>query len=269
MPDYRDFFEPSAEKRAGSTVESSRNYYFGKIKVTKSVFPDGSTCFTDLLRVPLFDNLPLKRRLVGLLSEQLSTYFKKYGVDSSSLVLVAGIGNENITSDSFGCKVCDGLVCTAHDYGRKSLHGNLASVKCGIAGISGIESYLHLTALKNALRPKIIVVVDTLSSSSVARLSSAIQISDRGISPGKGVGNEKHTMSTDTLDVPTVAIGVPLVIYAKRIIAECLSDLAVIPTVPNEISDLIVTAKDVDFNVVDFASVVADAINNSVHYGER
>ena len=49
------------------------------------------------------------------------------------------------------------------------------------------------------IRPKLIIVIDSLASKSIARISSTVQISDTGIVPGAGVGNKRNEISKNTL----------------------------------------------------------------------
>lgn len=45
------------------------------------------------------------------------------------------------------------------------------------------------------VKPKLIIVIDSLASKSIERISSTIQISDTGIVPGAGVGNTRKELS--------------------------------------------------------------------------
>ena len=49
------------------------------------------------------------------------------------------------------------------------------------------------------IRPKLIIVIDSLASKSIERISSTVQLSDTGIIPGAGVGNKRNEISINTL----------------------------------------------------------------------
>lgn len=265
MSTYRDFWEP-AEPNGESVSSRTEKKFLGKLFVTTSDFPDGKICFTNDVKAPLLGNASMQKKITAELVSQIDFFIKKYKIKQSSLVLVAGIGNENATADSLGCRVCDGIYATSHYYGNSfEKTGNLACVKCGIAGITGIESFDHLSALCEKLKPTLIIAVDTLAANTARRLSSAIQISDKGISPGNGVGNKKTEMSSYTLSAPVVAIGVPLVIFAKKLLAEYVGETSFPAETTSEITELVVTAKEIDFLVKDYAKIISESINDAIH----
>ena len=66
------------------------------------------------------------------------------------------------------------------------------------------------------IKPKLILVIDSLASRSIERISSTVQISDTGIVPGAGVGNARNELSINTLGVPVIAIGVPMVVDLRN-----------------------------------------------------
>lgn len=57
-----------------------------------------------------------------------------------------------------------------------------------------------------------LIVIDSLASKSIDRISSTIQISDTGIVPGGGVGNAREELSVNTIGIPVIAMGVPMVV---------------------------------------------------------
>jgi len=56
------------------------------------------------------------------------------------------------------------------------------------------------------IKPKLIIVIDSLASRSIERISRTVQLSDTGIVPGAGVGNQRKEISKDTLGIPVIAI---------------------------------------------------------------
>ena len=78
----------------------------------------------------------------------------------------------------------------------------------------------------NKVKPDLIIAVDALASRRAARISTTIQLSDSGISPGSGVGNTRADLSRANLGVPVIAVGVPLVVYASTISQDTISLIA-------------------------------------------
>ena len=73
------------------------------------------------------------------------------------------------------------------------------------------------------IKPKLIIVIDSLASKSIERISSTIQLSDTGIVPGAGVGNVRNEISKKTLGIPVIAIGIPMVVDLASITNDCIN----------------------------------------------
>ncbi len=72
------------------------------------------------------------------------------------------------------------------------------------------------------IKPKLIIVIDSLASKSIERISSTVQLSDTGIVPGAGVDNARNEISQNTLGIPVIAIGVPMVVDAATIASDSI-----------------------------------------------
>lgn len=137
---------------------------------------------------------------------------------NAASVLVVGIGNENITADSLGPKTNDYVLATRHILPdlQKSLAAddlfNVATVTTGVLGETGIETAEIVKGIVRQISPDCVIAVDALAASSAERLGTTIQFSDSGISPGSGVGNHRDEISSTTVGVPVIAIGIPTVV---------------------------------------------------------
>lgn len=148
----------------------------------------------------------------------LSSIIKKLLPTEIDNVLVAGIGNMEITADALGPKTNSYILATRHisdelkkEMGFKNLK-SVSSIRTGVLGETGIESAEFIKGIVNVINPSCVIVVDALASSSTERLGTTVQISDTGISPGSGVGNHRFEISKNTLGIPVVAIGIPTVV---------------------------------------------------------
>ena len=131
------------------------------------------------------------------------------------------------------------------------------------------------------IKPKLIIVIDSLASKSIERISSTVQLSDTGIVPGAGVGNARNEISQNTLGIPVIAMGVPMVVEAATIAADSIDKLqnegdsneylnklrdeekyGIIKEalVPKEFN-LIVTPKEIDELIENMKDVIARGIN--------
>ena len=186
-------------------------------------------------------------------SELIRRCCKKY--DS---VLVAALGNPDITPDALGSLAASNIIVTRHlkqqapaDFAAFS---SLALSRPGVLGTSGIESAQQIKLLGSRLSPDLVIVIDALAGADLDRLCRCVQVSSAGISPGSGVGNDRQSLSAETLGVPVVAIGIPTVIDAGVFGEESLSGLFVTP-------------RSIDTLVRSGARVIAYGINLAVHQG--
>ncbi|HCA05533.1 MAG TPA: GPR endopeptidase [Ruminococcaceae bacterium] len=146
----------------------------------------------------------------------------------NGLLLVAGLGNMEITPDSLGPKTGLKVLATRHISGEISGASGLenlrpvAVVQTGVTGQTGIETGEYLQSLVKTLKPTALIVIDALASRRLERLGRTLQISDAGISPGAGVGNHRMKISRETMGVPVIAIGVPTVVDVKTLAGDLL-----------------------------------------------
>ena len=134
----------------------------------------------------------------------------------SGSVLAAGFGNENISSDSFGVRVLRHIPATAHLSGHKGFRDlgmrSVYVLEAGVTGKTGIESSSLVTFTAGHIGAGCIIAFDSLACSEIDRLCAAVQITDAGISPGSGVGNDRKPLNSGTAGIPVIAVGVPTVI---------------------------------------------------------
>ncbi len=148
-------------------------------------------------------------------------------INSNGEVLVIGLGNQFVTPDSLGPKVISEIEITRHllKYAPECVVEGARSVSAvapGVLGTTGIETLEIVKGIVDNIKPKLLIVIDSLASKSIARISSTIQISNTGIVPGAGVGNTRKELSEKTLGIPVIAIGVPMVVDLATITDDCL-----------------------------------------------
>lgn len=144
-------------------------------------------------------------------------------------VLVAGLGNREITPDSIGARVSDEISVTRHvkildKSCFESMHtASLAAISCGVLGKTGIETLELLRGALSEVQADAVIAVDALAAREYGRLGSVIQLSDVGIVPGAGIGNRRGAINSNTLGVPVIAVGVPTVVSASALICDTLN----------------------------------------------
>lgn len=189
------------------------------------------------------------------------------------LVLVAGLGNHEITPDSLGPRMADCVLATRHIMGEIARSAGLdelnpvAVLSPGVLGQTGIETEEFLHALVEFTHPACVIVVDALASRSLSRLGCTVQLSNTGISPGAGVKNARPRIAQETLGVPVISIGVPTVVDAVTLASDLLAceDDQMAQQVKAQVSPrgaaMVVTPREIDLLVERASKLVGLAIN--------
>lgn len=143
-------------------------------------------------------------------------------------VLIAGLGNAELTADALGPGVVRRLTATRHlrthegQLYRMLGCASVATLAPGVLGQTGIETLELLQGAVGCIRPDIVVVVDALAAGSCERLASTVQITDAGIAPGSGVGNRRERIDAVSLGVPVLSMGVPTVVDSSTLVWDAL-----------------------------------------------
>ena len=223
--------------------------------------------------------LDLFQQVSKKLSEEISRLLQGLGPEAT--VLVVGLGNRAITSDSLGPKVAEQVYVTRHvkEYLPDALSNPVRSVCAvapGVLGVTGIETMEIVQGVVERLKPDLILAIDALASRRAARISTTVQLTDTGINPGSGVGNKRKGLNAATFGIPVLAVGVPMVVYATTISQDTISLIAdetglhddeeklraLAEKVTEEhLGSMIVTPKDVDQIVSDMSRILSDGIN--------
>ena len=147
-------------------------------------------------------------------------------------ILVAGLGNESITADAIGPVAVKNLIVTRHLRNEKPQIFEelglfeLCAMTPGVLGQTGIESADMICSVAERVKPSLLIVIDALASRSLSRLVNTVQISDCGISPGSGIGNNRPSLSPEKLGIPILSIGVPTVVDAATLAADAISEFS-------------------------------------------
>lgn len=147
-------------------------------------------------------------------------------------VLVAGLGNREVTPDALGPRVIDNMMITRHilrEFGKYAFGeeevSSVSGIVPGVMAQTGMESQEIIRGVIEETKPDVMIAIDALAARSTKRLSRTIQITDTGINPGSGVGNHRHGLSKETLGIPVIAIGVPTVVDAATIVSDTMQNL--------------------------------------------
>lgn len=163
------------------------------------------------------------------LEKEIKSLLKYKNIKDNDEGLILGLGNSKSTPDALGPKVVSRLVITRHLFKLNALPKegirSISAISPGVMGETGIETADYIEALTNLINPQFIIVIDALAASSLERVNHTIQLTDTGIRPGSGVYNNRKEISTDTLKIPVIAIGVPTVVESSVIVNESINYL--------------------------------------------
>lgn len=134
----------------------------------------------------------------------------------SKRILVAGLGNRDITPDAVGPLCADGVFATRHikqlaceiDMGDLT---EMSVIRPGVLGQTGVEASDIVRTVCSSIGADTVIAVDALACSDTQNLGRTIQLTDTGISPGSGVANSRKELSEATLGAACIAVGVPTV----------------------------------------------------------
>lgn len=186
----------------------------------------------------------LKDEVIKEMEGGITTYLRKLRGGRKRRVLAVGLGNPAAVADALGSETVKRL--SAGEKGG----GYLATMIPSVFGMTGLESASVVRGVCAEYRPDLILSVDTLATRRAERLCRAVQITDDGVIPGGGVGNRREPLSEESLGVPVISVGVPLLARADR--------CAALP------ADLMVTPKEIDLLVPRFASALAAGIERGL-----
>lgn len=177
------------------------------------------------------------------------------------LTLVVGLGNREITPDAIGQEAVSQLIVTKHmkEHMPDALsenYGNVCAIAPGVMGTTGIETVEIVKGVTERVKPDLIIAIDALAGADIKRVCTTVQISDTGIQPGAGVGNNREGLNEETLGVKVIALGVPTVIAAELLTGG---------SVDEEFASLMVTTKDIDLVIKRMSKAVANGINMALH----
>ena len=219
----------------------------------------------------------------GVYISKLGYYVKELvpNIEEKS-VFIVGLGNREVTPDALGPLVIDEIFTTRHlvrEFGEefKTKHNMniVTALAPGVMAQTGMETREIVKGIIDEVKPDLMIVVDALAARSVKRLNCTIQLTDTGISPGSGVGNNRNALNRDSLGIPVIAIGVPTVVDAGTIVEDHLEQTLkkqgfsekeiygfINEISRNSVKNMFVTPNNVDEAVRHMSFLISEALND-------
>ena len=220
----------------------------------------------------VFDTERAMRALTNYISTAISGLIGT--VRKSTPVLVIGLGNGGIIADALGERTVDGVNVTKQ-YLQSYSKQRVCAMTTGVFGTTGMQSADIASAITDKIKPCAVILVDSLATSSISRVGTSFQISTAGIAPGGGVGQDKERIDRSVLGVPTIAIGVPLMLSMRTAIYNFVKEYSEksgsgvdeyrlrVELVEKNLSNLVVAPKEIDYYVNTAALIISGALNKT------
>lgn len=213
------------------------------------------------------------RNISEKLADELRSILPDIGIREQS-ILVVGLGNRDVTADSLGPCTVDNLFITRHiikEYGKQAYRADkmhkISSLVPGVMAKTGMETSEIIKGVIKETEPDIVIVIDALAARSTKRLNRTIQITDTGIHPGSGVGNHRNALTRESLGIPVIAIGIPMVVDAGTIVCDALEKISresldyFRNSEETQLHNMYVTSKNIDETTKRLSFTLSEAIN--------
>ena len=157
-----------------------------------------------------------------------------------------------------------------------------------VMGLTGIETVEIIEGVVEKTKPTHLILIDSLCASAVERLGKSIQLTNTGLCPGGGIGNNRKCIDNSVVK-NIYSIGVPLLIFSSTFINSAFEKFGIkyddvlsimqsskkdkrsshffkfVKTIKNVLEDdeneMIVSIKDIEECVDILSNIIATSIN--------
>ena len=178
--------------------------------------------FQDITDINNYNNV------LNIFLDELKKMLSLTKIKKEDKCLIIGLGNSKSTSDALGYETLKNIIVTRHLYEIGDVdrtYRNVSILEPNVLGNTGIESKDVIMGVVKKIKPDYIIAIDSLAAGSIDRVQKTIQITNTGINPGSGIGNNRGEISKDTIKIPVIAIGVPTVVTSAVIVNDTLNYL--------------------------------------------
>lgn len=174
-------------------------------------------------------------------------------------VLVAALGNPFVAADSLGTRCAEKITATGGSAELVCLgYPEVYVIKTGVRAQSGLHSSELISLVSRRVKAELVFAIDSLAARSPARLSTVIQVSDAGITPGSGASSHALAVDKQSVGCPVITLGVPTVIRAAQ---DDFKASLCIPEKEDKTPSLY-TFANIDSVISCYSSVLASALNS-------
>lgn len=209
---------------------------------------------------------------------KLNEYLKEL-ITSKDSVMIVGLGNLYVTPDALGSKVVNSIDVTRHilKLAKEMVSENTREVSAicpGVMGNTGIQTSEIISSVSQIVKPKYIIVIDSLMSKSIKRVGASIQLSNTGITPGSGITGFNNAIDKDSTGATVISLGVPMVVDMATITNDALNKIENKEDERGEryykianildTENYLVTPKDIDELIQIMSDIISQSINRAM-----
>lgn len=190
-------------------MTSSRLFVSSKVQAKNLGFGQGHYF---ILNAPQLDFLmpEHEKPFAKEVFERLGFLFSQNNISKRSRVLVVGIGNPKIVADSFGVRCAEKVqICP---YSKRN---KIFKIMPNTFSNTGLNACDMIRLLVEWYKIDLVLIFDSLATSSIERLGCSVQFNDAGMTPGSAMNNFGVPINKSTLKVPCISVGVPMMISSK------------------------------------------------------
>lgn len=241
-----------------------------------------------------FNNLEDKQNrddIKEVLVANLKEFIDDLNLKKDDKVLVVGLGNEDFSADALGPMAAKEVVVTSHlftieDFEIKEGTRQVSLLTPGVMGQTGLETADIVKSVCDFYKPRVVIFIDALATKNMNRINKVIQVTNTGIAPGSGIGNNRKALEKEYLGCDCICIGVATVVGVSSIVYETINMIekmyGEIPSVYSPLKEenryhiistildedegeMIVTPKQIDEDIRNISYIIGNSINESLH----
>ena len=241
-----------------------------------------------------FNNLEDKQNrydIKEVLVANLKEFIDDLNFKKDDKVLVVGLGNEDFSADALGPMAAKEVVVTSHlftieDFEIKEGTRQVSLLTPGVMGQTGLETADIVKSVCDFYKPRVVIFIDALATKNMNRINKVIQVTNTGIAPGSGIGNNRKALEKEYLGCDCICIGVATVVGVSSIVYETINMIekmyGEIPSVYSPLKEenryhiistildedegeMIVTPKQIDEDIRNISYIIGNSINESLH----
>ena len=241
-----------------------------------------------------FNNLEDKQNrddIKEVLVDNLKEFIDDLNLKKDDKVLVVGLGNEDFSADALGPMAAKEVVVTSHlftieDFEIKEGTRQVSLLTPGVMGQTGLETADIVKSVCDFYKPRVVIFIDALATKNMNRINKVIQVTNTGIAPGSGIGNNRKALEKEYLGCDCICIGVATVVGVSSIVYETINMIekmyGEIPSVYSPLKEenryhiistildedegeMIVTPKQIDEDIRNISYIIGNSINESLH----